>query len=125
MKTEEYGLSRCAYRSLIEDATLTAKNISKMLKTPEKIYRFGRLGNDENEAWKESPHWEDDVNGICRFSVSNSFNKNDSEDCKVYFDEEAILDYILRNKFNACNREARRKVKSVAKRGLEEYRETR
>ena len=124
MEAEEYGLSMVEYRRLIEDATVTAKDISKVLKTPEKVYRFRRLGHDENGLWKESPHWEDDVNGICRFSIPNSFNKNDSEDCKVYFDEEVILDYIFRNEFNAYNREARRKVKSIAKRGLKEYRKT-
>ena len=64
MEAEEYGLSMVEYRRLIEDATVTAKDISKVLKTPEKIYRFRRLGHDENGVWKESPHWEDDVNGI-------------------------------------------------------------
>ena len=126
---ESYGLTKKEYRRLIEDNEHKAKDISQILKTPEKVYRFRRFGSKNKDGnWQESPFWEDDVKGICKFSVPSKFNKNDSDDCKVYFDKEVILKKyipdVLSKYGRITNRKERRAIQSKGKKGLEEYRET-
>lgn len=92
---ESYGLSKEIYRGLIEIPNVKSSNIAKMVEMPERVYRFRRFGTERDSTWKESNHWQEDVNGICLFSTPDSFNKNDDNDCKVYFDIETVFDYML------------------------------
>lgn len=102
--TEDYGLTKQEYRKLIEDSTSKASEIAKIINTPKKIYRFRRFGSDDGLNWNESKHWREDVDGICMFSKPDSFNKNDSEDCRVRFDEELVFQYMLKQIEKDLNR---------------------
>ncbi len=118
MKKEKYGLTRSEYRKLIEDDTVKSKALELRLTVPKSVFRYRRLGfeNDKNE-WVESKHWKDDVNGICMFSMPDSFNKNDIDDCKVNFDIDKIFDYMFRE----YSEEDRRIAQDLGKKKLTEY----
>lgn len=70
------------------------------------MYRYRKLGSINAQGrWIESGHWKDDIDGICMFSKPDRFcDINDSGDCKVYFDEKSLNDYICAG----MNREQRR-----------------
>lgn len=121
MQTEIYGLTKNEYRQLIEDETVTAADLAKRLSIPKHVYRYRRLGfENEKHEWLEAKHWEDDVNGIIMFSLPDSFNKNDPDDCKVNIDDKKVFDYMVRE----YNREKRRSMQRVGKKKLKEYCET-
>lgn len=92
---ESYGLTKEAYRRLIENSNDKSSDIARKVKIPKRVYRFRRFGTERDSTWKESNHWHEDVNGICLFSTPDSFNKNDDNDCKVYFDIETVFDYMF------------------------------
>lgn len=92
---ESYGLSKTEYRRNIEDVAISAKMLSKKVIRPKRVYRYRRLGYVENGNWVENSFWEDDVNGICMFSVPNSFNKNDNDECKVRFDNDEVFMHMF------------------------------
>ena len=93
---ESYGLTKEAYRRLIENSNDKSSDIARKVKIPKRVYRFRRFGTERDSTWKESNHWQEDVNGICLFSTPDSFNKNDDNDCKVYFDDELIIEHIYK-----------------------------
>ena len=95
---ESYGLSKSEYRKYIDDPTVSAKMLSKKIVKPKRVYRYRRLGHEDNGTWVENTFWQDDVNGICLFSVPDSFNKNDDNDCKVRFDNYAVFEYMFFHK---------------------------
>ena len=92
---ESYGLTKEAYRKLIENSKVKSSDIVRMVVMPKRVFRFRRFGTERDSTWKESNHWHEDVNGICLFSTPDSFNKNDDNDCKVYFDIETVFDYMF------------------------------
>lgn len=114
---ESYGLTKEDYRKLIEDKQVTATEIATRIKVPERIYRYRRFGKMDGTKWKETEFWEDDVNGVCMFSKPAIFNKNDSDDCKVQFDNKTIINYMAKD----MNREQRRAGKKRVNAKLKEY----
>lgn len=118
MCKESYGLTKKEYRELIEDDSISAVELMKRISVPDTVYRYRRLGAEDNEhIWVEAKHWEDDVNGVCMFSLPCSFNKNDPYDCSVNFDKTVIAKYMFRN----YNRKLRRIASSKSKKQLDEY----
>ncbi len=118
MQKEIYGLTKSEYRELIEDVNTKAIDIVDKLDNPERVYRYRRLGfENEKHEWVENKHWEEDVNAICMFSVPDSFNKNDPNDCKVNFDHKIIFSYMFRE----YNRKFRRSHWSEGRKNLDEY----
>ena len=123
---ETYGLSKEEYRRYIEDPDVTRKDISKKITTPKSVYRFRKLGQVGNDGvWHESSHWEDDVNGICMFSIPSEFkNINDPNDCKVSFNEEEIFDYMVRKVLKTEKKEIKGCFKDCFIKKLKKYKDT-
>lgn len=96
---------------------IKASAILEYIDSPEKVYRYRRLGYDKNGKWERTLHWEEDIDGICKFSIPNRFNKNDNEDCKVRFNEKTVQEYMFRE----YNREIRRKLEKNTKKEIEKY----
>lgn len=114
---ESYGLSKSEYRKLIDDPTVSAKMLSQKIVKPDCVYRYRRLGHEDNGTWVENTFWKDDVNGICLFSVPDSFNKNDDNDCKVRFDNDAVFRYM----FPASDKPSYEEAKTIIDNVLNEY----
>ena len=117
---EDYGLRKEEYRKLIEDPHVTATEIARRIKVPAIIYRYRRFGRMKGNNWEETDFWDDDVNGVCMFSKPASFNKNDSDDCKVRFENKTLLDYMGKG----MNREQRRAGKKMVNAKLKEYKKS-
>ena len=117
---ESYGLSKTEYRRYIEDEDITAKMLSEKVLKPQYVYRYRRLGHVDNGNWVENSFWEEDVNGICMFSVPNSFNKNDDDDCKVRFDNDEVFNYMFQGVKRPDDEEANAKIDGM----LNEYRDS-
>lgn len=88
-------ISRRRYRRLLEDPTIKLSDIAKQITRPNIVYRFRRFGTDEDNHWVESSHWRDEIEGICRFSNPDNFNKNDSNDSSIIFESMNVLKYMV------------------------------
>lgn len=116
---ESYGLSKSEYRRLIEDPAISAKMLSEKIVKPDCVYRYRRLGREDNGTWIENIFWKDDINSICMFSVPDSFNKNDDNDCKVRFDNDAVFKYMFPGFKRPDDEESSAKIDSI----LNEYKD--
>ncbi len=110
---EPYGLSKSQYRKLIESPVVSARMLSEKIVKPDCVYRYRRLGHMNNGSWKENCFWEDDIDGICMFSVPDSFNKNDSDDCKVRFDNDTVLGYMSLGDRRLADKKTNAKIDSI------------
>lgn len=111
MFIEKYGISKKTYKKLINDPKINNKDIYKKIKKPNVVFRYRRFGYNIDNEWVESCYWKEDADGICKFSTPNHFNKNDNMDCKVYFDSNKVLKYMVtRAQYKKMNCEQKRVI---------------
>lgn len=84
------------YERALKTNTIKAIEIMSDITIPSSVFKYRSFGNYEDEGqqnWKENSHWKDSMNGELFFSTPKDFNSNDPNDCKLYFNSNAIKRY--------------------------------
>lgn len=85
------------YRNLILSNKDTPRSIMKKINMPSSIFKYRCFERKEDGIIKEDPYWKESMDGTVFFSKAQDFNRNDPNDCVLYYDMKKIRDQIYRN----------------------------
>lgn len=84
------------YKSLILSDKDTCQNIIKKIQIPSSVFKYRCFCRETNKGIEEDLYWKESVNGIVFCSLAKDFNRNDPEDCKLEYNENAIRDTLCK-----------------------------
>lgn len=84
------------YRNLILSDKDTPRSIMKKIEMPSSIFKYRCFERKENGRIKEDSYWKESMDGIVFFSRAQDFNRNDPNDCVLYYDMKKIQNQIYR-----------------------------
>lgn len=82
------------YREMIMSDTKTPMNIMSCVDAPSFLYKYRCVLRHTDGKAVEDPYWREAIEGVCYFSLAKDFNRNDPNDCVLYYTERKIREAI-------------------------------
>lgn len=85
------------YKNLISSEQETCSNIMKKIDMPSSVFKYRCFCRNMGNGIEEDPYWRESMDGIVFYSLAKDFHRNDSEDCKLKYNKNAVRDALCRH----------------------------
>ncbi|WP_321834339.1 DUF2971 domain-containing protein [Clostridium butyricum] len=81
------------YEKILTNPDISLNDMCKLIKKPEKLYKFQSFGSEVNDEFIENKYWENNMKGAFHLSLGYEFK--DKNDCRPYIDRDFVISELI------------------------------